>query len=294
MSSTSRFLTSPVFIALAYLLPVSLLYAQEPVVSTDINAAGMAIYEETCSSCHDMPVETKSPPIDTLKRMGPRAVRYALTNGKMKVQAAALSENDIDNVVAYLSATADVDNSWISDNICPAERMDVDTGEPTIWTQGFDRMNHRNLTAEQAGLTTSDMGNLKLAWSMGFPSTANMRSQPAIVGNTMYFPIVDSGQLFALDIGGDAPCVKWVYEHDIPLRTTIGYHTLDDGRPVLVFADNSAHTLLMDAITAEILWDVSVQVTSVSNVTAMPVLYGDRVYVPIWLLDREQCRSDSL
>ena len=63
--------------------------------------------------------------------------------------AAALSENDIDNVVAYLSATADVDNSWISDNICPAERMDVDTGEPTIWTQGFDRMNHRNLTAER-------------------------------------------------------------------------------------------------------------------------------------------------
>ena len=120
MSSTSRFLTSPVFIALACLLPLSLLHAQEPVVSTDINAAGMAIYEETCSSCHDMPVETKSPPIDTLKRMGPRAVRYALTNGKMKVQAAALSENDIDNVVAYLSATADVDNSWISDNICPS------------------------------------------------------------------------------------------------------------------------------------------------------------------------------
>ncbi len=267
--------------ALMCLLSVSMVQAQQPVVSTDINAAGMAIYEETCSTCHDMPVETKSPPIDTLKRMGPRAVRYALTNGKMKVQAAALSEDDIDDVVAYLSATADVDNSWISENICPAERMDVDTGEPTIWTQGFDLMNHRNLTAEQAGLTTSDMGNLELAWSMGFPSTANMRSQPAIVGNTMYYPIVDSGQLFALDIGGNSPCVKWVYEHDIPLRTTIGYHTLEDGRPVLIFADNSAHTLLMDAITAEVIWDVSVQVTSVSNVTAMPVLYGDRVYVAI-------------
>ena len=37
----------------------------------------------------------------------------------------------------------------------------------------------------------------------------------------------------------------------------------------------------MDAITAEVIWDVSVQVTSVSNVTAMPVLYGDRVYVAI-------------
>lgn len=75
--------------------------------------------------------------------------------------------------------------------------------------------------------------------------------------------------------------MKWVYEHDIPLRTTVGYHTLEDGRPVLVFGDNSAHVLLMDAVTAEILWDVSVQVTSVSNVTAMPVLFEDRVYVPI-------------
>jgi len=283
----SKFPSFSNFIRCSFLLPICVLFsssialAQDTVVSTEINAAGLAVYEETCATCHAMPVETKSPPIETLQRMGPRAVRYALTNGKMKVQAAALTAEDIDNVVAYLSATADIDNSWISQNTCPVERMDVDTGEATIWTQGFDRMNHRSLSAEQAGLTTRDMGNLELAWSMGFPSTANMRSQPAIVGNTMYYPIVDSGQLFALDIGASEPCVKWVYEHDIPLRTTIGYHTLEDGRPVLVFADTSAHTLLMDAVTAEIIWDVSVQVTSVSNVTAMPVLYGDRVYVPI-------------
>jgi len=255
--------------------------AQDAVVSSDTNEEGLRLYEETCATCHNMPEETKSPTFETLKRMGPRAVRYALTHGKMRVQAAGLSEDDINNLVAYLSATADIDNSWVNENICPAERMDVDTGEPTIWTQGFDRMNHRRLTAEQVGLTTRDMGNLELAWAMGFPSTANMRSQPAIVGNTMYYPIVDSGQLFAMDIGGAEPCVKWVYEHDIPLRTTVGYHTLEDGRPVLVFGDNSAHVLLMDAVTAEILWDVSVQVTSVSNVTAMPVLFEDRVYVPI-------------
>lgn len=279
MQSITGRLRQPVLLAVLSMAAAA--QAQVNVVGTETNAAGQALYESNCATCHAMPVETKSPPIDTLKRMGPRAVRYAMTHGKMRVQAAALSEGDIDNVVAYLSATADIDNSWITTNICPAERMDVDTGEAVIWTQGFDRMNHRHLTAEQVGLTTRDMGNLELAWAMGFPSTANMRSQPAIVGTTMYYPIVDSGQLFALDIGGATPCVKWVYEHDVPLRTTVGYHTLEDGRPVLVFSDTSAHTLLMDAVTAEILWDVSVQVTSVSNVTAMPVLYGDRVYVPI-------------
>jgi len=263
------------------LLPGSALLAQQGIVSAESNTAGEAIYESACDSCHGMPEETRSPPLETLKRMGARAVRYALTHGKMKVQAQGLDEGDIDNIVAYLSATAAVDNSWIAQHQCPVERMDVDTGPATIWTQGFDRRNQRHLTAEQVGLTTRDMGNLELAWSLAFPATANMRSQPAVVGNTMYYPIVDSGQLFALDIGGTTPCVKWVYEHDIPLRTTIGYHTLDDGRPVLVFADVSAHTLLMDAVTAEIIWDASVQATSVSNVTAMPVLYGDRVYVPI-------------
>lgn len=255
--------------------------ASAQVIETPVNAAGQQIYETVCATCHEMPEATKSPPIETLRRMGPRAVSYALTHGKMKVQAANLSEEDIDNVVSYLAATTDIDNSWIEAHTCPAERSAVDTGEPTIWTQGFDRHNHRRLTAEQAGLTTAQMGKLELAWAMAFPATANMRSQPAIVGNTMYYPIVDAGQLFALDIGGDAPCVKWVYSHDIPLRTTIGYHTLEDGTPVLVFADNAAHVFMMNAITAEILWDANVKVTSVSNVTAMPVFYGDRVFVPI-------------
>jgi polyvinyl alcohol dehydrogenase (cytochrome) len=251
------------------------------VIETETNAAGQNIYESVCATCHGMPVETKSPPIETLRRMGPRAVSYALTNGKMKVQAAGLSSGDIDNVVSYLSAAADVDNSWITQHACPAARAEVDTTGATIWTQGIDQQNHRNLTAAQAGLTTSQMGRLELAWSMAFPSTANMRSQPAIVGNTMYLPIVDSGQLFALDIEGNSPCVKWVYEHDVPLRTSIGYHTLADGSPVLVFADAAAHVMLMDAITAEIIWSTTVKVTSVSNVTAMPVLYGDKVFVPI-------------
>jgi len=115
---------------------------------------------------------------------------------------------------------------------------------------------------------------------LAFPQTANMRSQPVVVGNTMWLSIVDSGQLFALDIGGDSPCVKWVYEHDVPLRTALGYHNYQ-GRNVLLFADAATHVLMMDAATAEVLWTSTVKVTSVSNVTAMPVLFEDKVFVPI-------------
>jgi polyvinyl alcohol dehydrogenase (cytochrome) len=37
----------------------------------------------------------------------------------------------------------------------------------------------------------------------------------------------------------------------------------------------------MDAVTAKVLWTSTVKVTSVSNVTAMPVLFEDKVFVPI-------------
>ena len=256
-------------------------FAQTPVVTAPESEAGRAIYEEVCATCHAMPELTKSPPIDTLRRMGPRAVSHALTNGKMMVQAAALTPQQIDEVVTYLAGTAEIDNSWIAANTCSAENIDVDTGTATIGSFGFDLHNNRRLTAEQAGLTTAQMGKLELAWVMAFPQTANMRAQPVIVGNTMYISVVDSGQLFALDIGGAKPCVEWVYEHNVPLRTAIGYHTLEDGRNVLVFADAAAHVLMMDAVTAEVIWTATVKVTSVSNVTAMPVLYQDRVIVPI-------------
>ena len=267
--------------AIALLCPPLILAAQSTIRSADTNAAGQAIYEKACATCHAKPELTKAPPLDTLRRMGPRAVSYALTNGKMKLQAAALKSGELDKLVSFLAATADVDNSWIAAHRCEKTRQKVDTGAATIGQWGFDPHNHRMLTAAQTGLTTADMGRLQLAWVMAFPQTANMRAQPVVVGNTMYLSIVDSGQLFALDIGGTSPCVQWVYEHDVPLRTALGYHTLPNGRHVLLFADAANHVMMMDAVTSKPIWSSSVKVTSVSNVTAMPVLYQDKVFVPI-------------
>ncbi|MEJ0100786.1 MAG: PQQ-binding-like beta-propeller repeat protein [Pseudomonadota bacterium] len=260
----------------------SLAAAQTPAVrSAETNTAGQAIYERSCAMCHGKPAETRAPPLDSLKRMGPRALSYALTNGKMKAQAAALKPQDVDSVVSWLAATADIDNSWIAAHACKAGRSKVDTGTPTVGQWGIDAHNNRMLTAKQAGLATADMSRLELAWTMAFPQTANMRAQPVLVGNTMYLSIVDSGQLFALDIDGAEPCVKWVYEHDVPLRTALGYHRLADGRQVLLFADNAMHVLMMDAVTSKVIWSTTMKVTSVTNVTAMPVLYRDKVFVPI-------------
>ncbi|MDT8399320.1 MAG: cytochrome c, partial [Pseudomonadales bacterium] len=110
--------------AITLLLP-ALALAQTPLVSAPENEAGRSLYQDNCASCHEQPELTKSPPVDTLRRMGPRAVSYALTNGKMIAQAANLSPEQIDALVSYLAGTAAVDNSWIAANTCPAARLAV-------------------------------------------------------------------------------------------------------------------------------------------------------------------------
>ncbi|MDR2213779.1 MAG: PQQ-binding-like beta-propeller repeat protein [Pseudomonadales bacterium] len=266
------------FVTVVMVLSPALVLSQAPVSEGDDNT-GAEIYQQHCALCHENPEETKAPVLDSLRRMGPRAVSYALTNGKMKVQAAALSTGQVNRVVDYLSAAVVEDNAWVATHTCAAPRATVDSGAAIIDGVGLGLRNHRNMSAGQAGLTLGDMRELQLAWAMGFPQTANMRAQPAVIGNTLFISVADSGQLFALDLA-ETPCVKWMYQHAVPLRTAINVGVVD-GRDVLVFGDASAHVQLADASSGELLWRTDVKVTSVANITAMPVLYDGRIYVPV-------------
>jgi polyvinyl alcohol dehydrogenase (cytochrome) len=244
------------------------------------HSEGQAVYRDFCAACHDKPDETKSPALESLQQMGLRAISHALTDGKMRLQGAALAPRQIDAVVAWLAADAQPDTNWAAERACPADRTPVDTGVAIVGGFGLGLENRRNMSADLAGLTKQQIETLAPAWVLGFPQTANMRAQPAIVGNTMFLPIADSGQLFALDTGGAAPCVKWVYQHGLPLRTHVQYGEVD-GRAVLVMGDGAAHIQMIDAANGELVWRTSVRVTSVSNTTGMPVLHDGRVYAPV-------------
>ena len=108
-----------------------------------------------------------------------------------------------------------------------------------------------------------------------------MRAQAAVVGDTLYLPVGDEARLFAVDISGPKPCFKWIYAHDIPLRTGVGYGVLKDGRAVLAFSDIATYVHLVDAATGKLLWKKQVGFWDLSNTTGTPLVHGDRVYVPI-------------
>ncbi len=60
--------------------------------------------------------------------------------------------------------------------------------------------NHRHLTAQEAGITTADFRHLDLAWALAFPRATTMRAQAAVVGSTLFLPVADASQLYAIDI----------------------------------------------------------------------------------------------
>ena len=263
---------------------ISVQLSAQPEVTRGVDdTQGRQIYAQYCAACHDNPEETKSPAVTSLQQMGIRAISHALTHGKMRPNAASLSDAQIAAVAGYLGANSEVDNGWVEAMRCEGPRQEIASGlVPTVGGFGIDLKNQRNMNTAQTGLSMQDMGALELQWAIGFPQTANMRAQPAIVGNTMYLSVVDSGQLFAMDIApGEQPCVKWVYDHGLPLRTAIGTGTLDNGTDVLVFGDGAAHIQMLEARNGKLLWRTSVRVSSVANTTGMPVLYKDRVYAPV-------------
>ena len=244
---------------------------------------GKAVYEQACASCHDHPGVTRAPSLEALKGMRYGTIHFALTEGKMQAQGAPLSVAERASLIDYLAGRGVTDDGWVARMMCAPDRRAANLdATPSVASFGFDRHNHRHLNRQQAGLATADFGHLELAWALAFPQATTMRAQAAVVGSTVFLPVSDFGQLYAIDVSTDKPCFKWVYRNDIPLRTGAAYGVLPgSGRKVLVFGDVAPLLHMIDATNGKEIWHQSVRLTSLSNGTATPVLYGDRVYVPL-------------
>src|SRR5690606_31914814 len=196
---------------------------------------GEAVYQQSCAACHDNSEATKAPAREVMARMSPGQITNALITGIMIPQAVGLSSKNVTDVSNYLGLADAPDDSWITAMRCPAARATPNlSAAPTVATFGFDLNNSRRLDPARVGLGGKDLTQLDLAWSIAFPQAITMRSQAAVVGNTLFVPVGESNnRLFAFDISDNAkPCIQWVYEGERTLRTSAGFGTRADGRKV--------------------------------------------------------------
>lgn len=267
--------------------------AQPTPVATQVAAAapvipagphpGEAVYKARCAACHDNPEATRSPSRATLARMASGNISNALIAGKMIAQSVGLSSAEVSYVSDYLSEAAAVSDDWITAMRCPADRATPKlTATPTVAAFGFNQQNHRNLSYAQAGMKPTDLANLEVAWVVAFPDAVTMRSQAAVVGNTIFLPVGESkNRVFAFDISDkDKPCIQWVHNGDRAFRTSTGYGVRKDGVPIVMVGDIGGWTSAIDARNGNRLWITKTGLFDASTSTATPVLVNGNVIAP--------------
>ena len=240
---------------------------------------GKAVYEKNCAVCHDKPEETRSPAFDSLRQMTSGTVTSALTSGKMKAQGDMLSLQEKNDLVGYLTSQVQTEE-WIAQHMCSTERRSIQLAEPTVRGFGFDLENTRFLSKDQAGLAKNDFKNLELAWTLAFPGVTGMRSQPAVVGDTLFLPVAENAKVYAINIAGQ-PCLQWVYQSETILRSGAAFGELSNGKKIIATNDYGGAVHVIDAGNGKLLWKKQLGQFDLSLGTGTPAIYKDVVYVPV-------------
>jgi polyvinyl alcohol dehydrogenase (cytochrome) len=235
---------------------------------------GERLFNQHCASCHDNPA-THAPTREALSGFAKETVIVAMEFGKMQPMAAHLSKQERGLIAVYLAGTAPPD-TWLEDHRCTGE-AGVDTTE-YVANWGLGTHNRRYVSAEMSGITRDNVDSLQLAWSLAFPRVTDMRSQPAIIGDTLYFGD-KTGKLYAID--RHTGCIRRHTEVLSGIRSAITVATLNDGRQLLVFADSMASIYAMDPLSLEVVWQEAARVYETSVITGSISYHDNRLFVPV-------------
>ncbi|MEZ5937306.1 MAG: PQQ-binding-like beta-propeller repeat protein [Hyphomonadaceae bacterium] len=270
-----RYAVPALALALGFGAPVAL--AQTPAATGSANHPGKAVYDKACAMCHNNPGQTRAATLEGLRAMSPETIRMALApEGKMAAMAAALSQNEVTELVGWLTADQKAaPASWEDTIMCAADKRSVSTAGFVSQGFGVDAKLTRNLSAKQAGLKKSQLANLEVAWAIGVPRSAGTGAGAAFIGDTAFINL--GGRLTALDAAEG--CIKW--KHEIQSRNTPTIADIN-GKKALVFAAGGANIVAVDAVTGEEMWKGDgLPSNGIGAVRGGVVVHRDKVIVPI-------------
>lgn len=252
---------------------------------------GAAVFRANCATCHaagDAAQQSRNPSIDTLGRLTPEAILNALLNGKMRIQAVALTDAERRAVAEFLGGRslepASARSPVTRCNVTVPFRGPSGTGEWNGWGNG---LRNTRFTAD-GGLTAKDLPKLKLKWAFGFVDVTSARAQPALVGNRL-FVASDTGDVHALD--PKTGCAHWSFRAQATVRTALlvaPYTPASGGNAwALFFGDLRANAYALDASTGQVIWVRRVDDHPYAAITGGLAYYSGRVFVPVQGLNEE-------
>jgi polyvinyl alcohol dehydrogenase (cytochrome) len=256
---------------------------------------GEALFTTHCAACHlnpDPEVNAHAPGRTDMARFTPNSVYSALTDGLMRLQGAALSDDEKRAVVQFLTG-AEVSELQLAmtTNLCSSNPplLPQDANDWNGW--GPAGTNSRFSAA--GGLTAADLPKLRLRWAFGLPGESQPRAQPAVVGGRVYVGN-RAGALYALD--ADSGCAYWSYLPRSGIRSalTVGPFTQADGTQgqAVYFVDMLANAYAVDAHSGALLWVRQVESHPAVRGTGALTLHEGRLYVPVTGVNEENTAAN--
>ncbi len=254
--------------------------------AVDGDHPGKAVYEQWCASCHDNGQQSGAPSLAAIRMLNRSTVKYALELGYMSQEAKNVPKEELAQLIAWIPNGEDANDAWLQSARCPVKIREVKLeGAPrTSVTFGVTNEANRRQTAEEAGLTREQMKDLEVAWVAAFPQTSTMRSQPVVVGDTVFIAATDAGRLYALDT--NSGCVKWQYVSDMTLRSSLSFAEATEKSPAaIIMGDAAGRVHAVDAKTGRRLWVTDVKLTSLNRITGAPVVHEGKVLAPVSVIE---------
>ena len=245
---------------------------------------GAQLYQQHCEQCHGGSV-SKAPQLSLLQIMSPSSIYRAMTEGIMMEQARGLKASERQLIAEHLTGQPLNGGGEVPlPQACSgADAAFSAAGNTPLAGWGTDLRNQRFQGKLHTSLKLADMPVMKLKWAFAYPDAVRARSQPLVVGNTLFVGAQD-GSVFALD--RSSGCLRWRFETVAEVRTAI---VLGDQKPgsdmLLFFGDIVGNVYAVRAATGELVWRDRPDDHPSLTLTAAPALHEGRLYVPLSALE---------
>jgi polyvinyl alcohol dehydrogenase (cytochrome) len=236
---------------------------------------GAALYAQRCAMCHDK-AAAHVPSRESLGNRNPINIVMTLMTGAMRPQAAGLSTEQARAIATYLTAEAASHRPALHPNPCSMAAKPVDATAAGWNGWGADVANSR--FHPSPGLAPADVPRLKLKWAFAYPA-AMAWGQPTVMGGRV-FVTSTTGQVYALD--ANTGCTWWSFDAGAPVRTALSVARGDaEHTAIAYFGDITSVVHAVDATTGKEIWHTRVEEHPLARITGAPVLFDDRLLVPV-------------
>jgi polyvinyl alcohol dehydrogenase (cytochrome) len=196
--------------------------------------------------------------------------------GLMMSVAYPMRRDEREAVAAYLGKGKD-DIAPPASALCRSDTRILSSVSKATWTGwGPAPDNTRFQSAAGAKLDGSQIGQLKLQWSFGFPGDVIAFAAPTVIRGTLFVGSA-GGTVQALD--ARTGCIHWTYQAAGPVRTppTVA---VDNGRELLLFTDQVGGVYGLDAATGRQLWKTRVETHEATRLTGAIAVHEGLAFVP--------------